>query len=75
MSRIISKSFIIPRSRDISTETVTQLTDRNPEMMQKLDLFLKLDKVFKVAVIKNNSTRNCEHSRKEKKVSVKKQTI
>ena len=64
MSRIISKSFIIPRSRDISTETVTQLTDRNPEMTQKLEL---CDKVFKVAVIKNNSTRNCEHSRKEKK--------
>ena len=33
-------------------------------MTQKLEL---CDKVFKVAVIKNNSTRNCEHSRKEKK--------
>ena len=56
MSRIISKSFSIPRSRDISTETVTQLTNTNPEMTQKLEV---CDKVFKVAVIKYNSTRNC----------------
>ena len=49
MSRIISKSFIIPRSRDISTETVTQLTNRNSETTQKLEV---CDKGFKVAVIK-----------------------
>lgn len=65
MSRIISKSFIIPRSRDIPTETVTQLTNTNPEMTQKLEV---CDKVFKVAVIKYNSTRNCEHSGKKKKI-------
>ena len=64
MSRIISKSFIIPRSRDISTETVTQLTNTNPEMTQKLEV---CEKVFKVAVIRYNSTRNCEHSGKKKK--------
>ena len=63
MSRIISKSFIIPRSRDISTETVTQLTNRNSETTQKLEV---CDKGFKVAVIKYNSTRNCEHSREKK---------
>ena len=66
MSRIISKSFIIPRSRDISTETVTQLTNTNPEMTQKLEV---CEKVFKVAVIRYNSTRNCEPSGKKKKKS------
>ena len=40
-------------------------------MTQKLEV---CEKVFKVAVIRYNSTRNCEHSGKKKKKSLSEET-